>query len=338
MAYTTPKFSDGRDINWNARADDLSQLVAKLVPELKEFVDKSSRKVITPFDQEHIVPYTRMVVPVSGGLDSCTTAWLCAQAIEEKTRHEQDYLALLGFTGKGLNLEDQLSLRRFKQKFEERFKGKIPYEFIVKDIGGLLRHVNETTEEMIGHTERYIDLTPCRLICLLTMNFADSHGFAGIDSTNKSEVILSEIASGTGYEVNPIGDLYKSTVYELARQIGVPKHVIERDAQNSSLGNSKVASYFGNLPEDFTPEMAFQVLDPVLYCYENGWSAEMTAKRLGHGISFVKNVFDYCEKQRRNLRRDNPFYLKIEPQKHPCRILKSETVTEQDYRRAFVGE
>ncbi len=337
MTYTAPKFSDGKDVNWDARVRNLSPLVTKLVPELKRFVDHASRKIITPFSQNAIVPYSRMVVPVSGGLDSCTSAWLCAQAIEEKPRHKDDFLTLLGFVGNGLNPEDQLALEAYRQKFEERFGG-IPHKIIIKNIETLLEDVNQTTQGMLGNTERYINLTQCRVISMLTMNYADSHGSAGVDSTNKDEVILSEIALGTGYEVNPLGDLYKSVVYELARQIGVPNHVLKRDAQNSSLGNSKVNSYFERLPEGFTSEDAFQILDPVLYCYENNWSQERTAESLEHGIHFVRNVFEYCEKQRRNLRRDNPYYLKIESEKHSSKIPLSKSVLEQDYAEAFVGK
>ncbi len=336
MTYKPPKFSDGNDVNWNAKPKGLDKLVSKITPRVKEFTIDSSRKVITPFDQDEIVPYARMVVPVSGGIDSCTSAWLCAQALEEKCRDPNDYLTLLGFIGNGLNPEDQEALKLFKDRFEERFRG-LPFSFIVKNIEGLLKDVNKTTEEMGDGSERYVNLTNCRVISMLTMNHGDSYDMAGIDSTNKDEVILGEIALGTGYEISSIGDFYKSMVYELARQIGLPTDIIEREAQNSSLGNSKVKSYFGNLPREFTSEMAFQVLDPVLFCYESQWSVEKTAKKLDHGKGFVQNVFDWCENERRNLRRDVPFYLKIEQPKERPSQLPEIKISGREYKRCFVG-
>ncbi|MCK4588826.1 MAG: NAD+ synthase [Nanoarchaeota archaeon] len=72
--------------------------------------------------------------------------------------------------------------------------------------------------------------TKARVRMVLLYNFSNSHNALVVGTSNKSELLLGY---GTKYgdmgcDVFVIGDLYKTEVYELAKELGIPTRFIER--------------------------------------------------------------------------------------------------------------
>jgi NAD+ synthase len=59
---------------------------------------------------------------------------------------------------------------------------------------------------------------------------AQTHGYLVAGTGNKSELLVGYFTKygDGGIDVEPLGDLYKGQVYELARELGVPQPILER--------------------------------------------------------------------------------------------------------------
>lgn len=66
-------------------------------------------------------------------------------------------------------------------------------------------------------------------------------------------------------------------------------------------GSEKINTYFRELPEDFSPQCAYQVLDAVLYgLWVLHHFPDKVAKDLGHDPKFVQRVYDRMKSEEYN--------------------------------------
>lgn len=67
-----------------------------------------------------------------------------------------------------------------------------------------------------------------RMICLY--DYAFTHNALVIGTSNKSEILLGygTIFGDLACAINPIGNLYKTEIYELARVLGIPQTILEK--------------------------------------------------------------------------------------------------------------
>ncbi len=112
---------------------------------------------------------------------------------------------------------------------------------------------------------------------------------------NKSEVLLgyfTKFGDG-GADLLPLGDLYKTAVYSLAREMGLPKTVLER-APSAGL-------YPGQTDEEELGE-PYTVLDPILRGLEELWEPEAIARELDLPLPRVLRVVHRVESSRHKRR------------------------------------
>jgi NAD+ synthase len=174
-----------------------------------------ARKILTGFIQTEIsrVGFTRAVLGLSGGLDSALACYLAAEALgadnvlairmpyrtssQDSLDHAQlviDELGVRALTFPITEMVDPL-INRFP-KMENRRKGNI--------------------------------MARERMIIL----FDQSEDFKGlvVGTGNKTEILLgySTLYGDSACAINPIGDLYKTQVRQLALAMGVPKPLLEK--------------------------------------------------------------------------------------------------------------
>ena len=115
---------------------------------------------------------------------------------------------------------------------------------------------------------------------------AEALHYAVIGTPNKHEVeqgFFVKYGDG-GADVMPIGDLYKTQVYELASYLGVPQEIIERTPTTDTYTAEQTQ-------EEFFYQLPFEMMDLLWYAWENGYQPAEAAPALDITEKEVENVF-----------------------------------------------
>jgi NAD+ synthase len=155
----------------------------------------------------------RAVVGLSGGVDSAVVAALCVRAFGPA-----NVLAVL--------LPYRLSSPRSSSD-AERVAEHLGLALKRFDISAMADSYLEA-ERITDRRRRGNVLARCRMIVLYDLS-VEWKGLV-VGTSNKSEILLGYSTQwGDGaYALNPLGDLYKHQVYQLARFLGLPGEVIDK--------------------------------------------------------------------------------------------------------------
>lgn len=156
---------------------------------------------------------TRAVVGLSGGVDSAVTAYLCARAL-----------------GAG-------NVFGIRMPYKHSSPGSLTDAHLVTEALG----IHEATIEITAAVDGYLQFEPeadsrrrgnvmarTRMLVLFDQS-AKLHALP-VGTGNKTERLLGYFTwhADDSPPVNPIGDLYKSQVWKLARYLGVPQQLIDK--------------------------------------------------------------------------------------------------------------
>jgi len=104
-----------------------------------------------------------------------------------------------------------------------------------------------------------------------------------------------------GADIMPIGDLYKTQVYQLAEYLHVPRKIIDRVPTTDTYPAEQTQ-------EEFFFQLPFEQLDRYWYGFENGYSPAEVAKVMGESQANVEALFRNFERKRRTTE-----YLRMAP-------------------------
>jgi NAD+ synthase len=104
-----------------------------------------------------------------------------------------------------------------------------------------------------------------------------------------------------GADVMPIGNLYKTQVYQLAKYLGVPKGIIERTPTTDTYSAEQTQ-------EEFFFQLPYGLMDIYWYGFENGYPAEEVAGVMGESTDQVKALYSNFERKKRTTD-----YLRMSP-------------------------
>ncbi len=174
-----------------------------------------ARRVLTGFIRTEIMRtgFQRAVVGLSGGIDSALSCFLAAEA---------------------LGPENVLAVR---MPYKTSSPESLEHAQLVIDATG----VQSLTVPITGMADALFEQFPdadrvrrgnvmarCRMIVL----YDQSAAFGGlvVGTGNKTEILLgySTLYGDSACAINPIGDLYKTQVRQLARAVGVPEVIIQK--------------------------------------------------------------------------------------------------------------
>lgn len=173
------------------------------------------RKILTGFIHSELVRvgFTRAVINLSGGLDSAVSCALAAEALGG-----DNVLALC-------------------LPYKTSSSDSLDHARLIIDQFGL----QSRTIPITGMADPYIDhqpgLTPLRqgnIMARLRMIVAydQSEAFHGlvIGTGNKTEILLgyTTLYGDSACAINPLGDLYKTQVRQLARELTIPEAIITK--------------------------------------------------------------------------------------------------------------
>ncbi len=210
--------------------------------------------------------FNKAVLGLSGGLDSALVATLAAKALGPENVY-------------GLLLPYQSSA---KNSIDDAMK--------VVEKTGINHHLLEITDA-VHALEKNCMVDPekskkgrlgnmmARLRMITIFDFSFKEGAVVLGTSNKSEIALGyatlfgDIASA----INPIGDLYKTWIFELSRYLEIPESVINK-APSADLWEGQT--------DEGEIGFAYRELDPVLYqliekrrkkeeLYEKGFNKEL---------------------------------------------------------------
>lgn len=126
---------------------------------------------------------------------------------------------------------------------------------------------------------------------------------AVIGTPNKHEVeqgFFVKYGDG-GADVMPIGHLYKTQVYQLAKHLGVPQEIIDRTPTTDTYTAEQTQ-------EDFFYQMPFKEMDLVWYGWENNYPAEEVGRVMGKTTQEIENIYKSFERKKKTTE-----YLRMKP-------------------------
>ena len=228
-------------------------------------------------DYVHKSGFDKVIFGLSGGIDSAFTAVLAAKALGGESVH---CLSLPSYCTSDLSksLAGQLAakLRVNLEEVEVR-----PAMGAVKEsLGHIVSHAKDSTDQALQ----------ARLRTTILGALANEYHAMLISTDDKSE---AAVGSGLLYVdadgcLQPLGDLYKTEIYELARFINrtqelIPQGIIDRAPTSELRPNQK--------DEDSLPPYA--VLDKILRAYlEEHQTAAQIAQKQQVKIALVKEILD----------------------------------------------
>jgi NAD+ synthetase len=204
---TSPELPVYRVASFDPNSDDILQFNADLVQEwLVEFLrDEVGRRR----------GFKEVVLALSGGVDSSLVAFLCAEAFGP-----QNVLALrMPYrTSSGSSLEHaQLCI------------DQLGIQARTIDISAAVDAYAEAAPEMDNHRKGNV---MARMRMIILFDHSQKLRSLPIGTGNKTERLFGYYTwhADDSPPVNPIGDLFKSQVWHLARHVGVPSVIVDKPA------------------------------------------------------------------------------------------------------------
>jgi NAD+ synthase len=167
---------------------------------------------------------------------------------------------------------------------------------------------NGNTEDKILPVKEYLQIVAAsnfkQRTRMTTLYYhAEALHYAVIGTPNKHEQeqgFFVKYGDG-GADVMPIGNLYKTQVYQLANFLGVPKAIIDRTPTTDTYSAEQTQ-------EEFFFQMPFGLMDRYWYGFENGYSPKEVAEVMGESEHKVKALFGNFERKKKTTE-----YLRMSP-------------------------
>ncbi len=264
------------------------------------------------------------VIGVSGGVDSALCARLCTEALgkdkvvglllpeRESDPLSREYaMAECGRLGIRTEIVDitpalesagayelrNAAIREFFPDFGDRHKSKIVlpgdllaknnlnfYTLIVEDEAGNSRTArlnNQGLRRIVAATN-----LKQRMRMLFLYRFAETYNYLVCGTTNRSESaqgFFVKYGDG-GVDIEPIEELYKTQVYQLAKFLGVSTEILKRPPTPDTFS-------LGVTDEEFYFRLPYDKLDVLLYAWENHVPAPEASDTLKLSREQVERVF-----------------------------------------------
>ncbi len=211
-----------------------------------------------------------LIVGMSGGLDSSVTAALCSQAVGGKKT--------LGFclpeaeTRKEKNIEDA-------HQVAKQFRIKLR----VIDVTKLTETASNTVVQLKRETRIASGNMKARLRAMILYYFANVNGGLVVGTGDKSEIALGYFTKyGDGAcDVQPLADLYKTSVRQLAEHLDLPKRVSSKPSSPELWPGQSAEGELG---------LGYDKLDRILWGLERWMSPQEIAVELGMSMKTVERV------------------------------------------------
>jgi len=227
-----------------------------------------------------------VVIGLSGGVDSAVVSVLCMKTLGKKRV-------------KCLFLPEKTTPKKdieHKEMLVEMF------DLDCRDID-----ISEIVEEIsrispIKPDKISLANIKARTRMILLYEYANSTKSIVCGTSNKSELLIGYFTKygDGGADIMPIGDLYKTQVFQLARHLGIPEEIIKKPPS---------AGLWRGQTDEKEIGISYNILDQILYGLELKMSPHEIAEKIPVSIDVVKKVRGMRAKSQH--KRRTPFIPKI---------------------------
>jgi NAD+ synthase len=196
------------------------------------------------------------VVGLSGGIDSATTAALCQKAMGGNV------IGVLMPCHSAVEDGDMAGL----------VAGDFALETVTVDLGPTYDMLLAAIPLGVSYMARANIKPRLRMATLYALAQTRNYLVAGTGNRSEIEVGYFTKYGDGGVDVEPLGDLYKWQVYQLARELGVPQRVIERPPS---------AGLWAGQTDEEELGFSYAELDAILAAIEAGRTADLDPALLG---------------------------------------------------------
>ena len=127
------------------------------------------------------------------------------------------------------------------------------------------------------------------------------YGVVGTPNKHEQEQgFFVKYGDGAG-DVMPIGNLYKTQVYQLAEYLGIPKEILERTPTTDTYSAEQTQ-------EEFFFQLPFELMDRYWYGFENGYDPAEVAEVMGETTEHVEALFRNFKRKQQTTE-----YLRMSP-------------------------
>lgn len=221
-----------------------------------------------------------LVVGLSGGIDSTLVAHLACEAVDREnvfgiimpstTTPTEDKLH-------GIDIAQGLGI-----EYKEIGIDTILNEYLV---------LSQLDEDRLA-----IGNLKARIRMSLIYYFANAKNYLACGTGNKSEILIGYFTKyGDGAcDLEPIGDLYKTDVFELSEFMDVSKEILEKPPR---------AGLWNNQTDEDEIGMTYELLDNILYLlYEKCENAETIAQKLNISADDVDMIINKVKRNQHKSR------------------------------------
>jgi len=226
-------------------------------------------RIVVGFIREEVrkVGFERVVLGMSGGIDSALSAALSARALgpenvtpvimpyrtssPESERDARAVCAHFGLTPDLVDISPQVDAY-FTNRFPDADRA---------------RRGNKMARE--------------RMAVLYDMSMA--HRALVVGTSNKTELLLGygTVYGDMAHALNPLGDLYKTQVWALARHLGIPTHVVEK---------APSADLWEGQSDEAELGFAYAVVDVLLYHMVDERCTRRELRGMGFQDAFIDDI------------------------------------------------
>ncbi|HHE54758.1 MAG TPA: NAD+ synthase [Caldithrix abyssi] len=227
----------------------------------------------------------RGILGLSGGVDSAVVACFLSRALGP----ENVYALIMPY-----RLSNPQS-----REHAEKLARQLKINYFIKDISPMVDAF--FAEEPDADQVRRGNKMARERMCLL-YDYSAKYQALVVGTSNKTELLLGygTIHGDLASAINPIGDLYKSQIWQLAEYLGVPREIIEKPPS---------ADLWIGQTDEQELGYSYQEIDRLLYyMVDLRYSTEMLLE-LGYSEETIKDI--YLRMQRSQFKRRPPVIAKI---------------------------
>lgn len=245
------------------------------------------RKLLVEFirDETQNAGFQKGVIGLSGGVDSAVSAFLAAEALGPKN------LLSVMMPYRTSNPQSQ----RDGELVASQLGLKTEVVDISPMVDPLLDQLQVDDRIRAGNA-----MARQRMIILYDRSHRDKALVIG--TSNKTEIFLGygTLYGDTACAINPLGDLYKTQVWQLAEALGVPKTVVEKPPSADLWEGQTDEGEFG---------FSYKRVDHLLYYMIDGRRSEAELNSMGFEEPFIRKVSTMIKKNQ--FKRRMPLIAKV---------------------------